>query len=364
MHFNLTVYSMDSPAQKICVLLGTETKEEDRQYCFLSGAFLLEESWFDVETGEFTDETWSQIYQGIRTFFPKLSIQGWVEIRNEFAGRRVPLPTEQKLLLQMDTSLEEEERLLLHQGGQQIPIGGYFIYYERNEAMQTYMQGAGSPLIRTEAEEENEVEAVKADAAVHFRTLLNNRREEANQKKVMTYLYLTSSFLVMIVFVIGITMINNYDKMRSMEKSLLYISETLNEEQMNDMQSAMSEGVTENMTGVSETDTADDTAESENNQTMDNDTAVLQTEPAPGEPIPTELTTPPPVITDAPVADVSAAAETPAVTQSEYTVAAGDTLASICRSHYGNCEMLDKVCEVNGIADRDKILYGQKILLP
>lgn len=48
----------------------------------------------------------------------------------------------------------------------------------------------------------------------------------------------------------------------------------------------------------------------------------------------------------------------------EYTVQAGDTLAGISRQKYGDEQMVEKICELNGIADGDYIQVGEIILLP
>lgn len=47
-----------------------------------------------------------------------------------------------------------------------------------------------------------------------------------------------------------------------------------------------------------------------------------------------------------------------------YTVQKGDTLNSICLAIYQNKDMLDKLREVNGIEDGDKIFAGQRLVLP
>lgn len=47
-----------------------------------------------------------------------------------------------------------------------------------------------------------------------------------------------------------------------------------------------------------------------------------------------------------------------------YTVQPGDTLNSICLSIYNSKDMLETLREVNGIEDGDKILAGQRLLLP
>ena len=48
----------------------------------------------------------------------------------------------------------------------------------------------------------------------------------------------------------------------------------------------------------------------------------------------------------------------------QYTVQPGDTLLAISKRVYGTDQMVGKICAANGINDGDKILAGQKILLP
>ncbi len=344
----------DTSPQKVCALLGKKEEEEGRTYYFLSGCVLVEEEWLDLQKDQFDDNTWSHIYQLVQSAFPTLSILGWAVIRSEFAMKSIALPEEQPLVLMMDKSMENEEQITLRHGKKKHTIGGYFIYYERNEAMQNYMQGAGTTSLVSEPEEV-EIESVKQDAAIHFRTLLNNRKEEASQKKVMTYLYLTSSFLVMIIFVIGVTMINNYDRMNSMEKSLTHISASLSEE--------ISEG---DKTDVAERMDADDQTNDDEQASTDEQTD----EDGQADPALTSAATEmsPAISQELTISETgeTASDDTTSVpsTQCEYIVSEGDTLASICRKHYGGYEMMDTVCEVNGITDRNQILYGQKILLP
>ncbi len=47
-----------------------------------------------------------------------------------------------------------------------------------------------------------------------------------------------------------------------------------------------------------------------------------------------------------------------------YIIREGDTLADICNRYYGSLDRLAEVCETNQITDANKILPGQKILLP
>lgn len=47
-----------------------------------------------------------------------------------------------------------------------------------------------------------------------------------------------------------------------------------------------------------------------------------------------------------------------------YVIKVGDTLAEICSRYYGSLDRLEEICEMNGIDDANRILPGQKIVLP
>lgn len=51
-------------------------------------------------------------------------------------------------------------------------------------------------------------------------------------------------------------------------------------------------------------------------------------------------------------------------TQAAYVIKEGDTLADICNRYYGDLNRLADICEINGIADANMIMPGQKIVLP
>jgi len=47
-----------------------------------------------------------------------------------------------------------------------------------------------------------------------------------------------------------------------------------------------------------------------------------------------------------------------------YTVKAGDTLAQVCKKVYGSVELLHYICELNQLRDVDSIYVGQELILP
>lgn len=64
--------------------------------------------------------------------------------------------------------------------------------------------------------------------------------------------------------------------------------------------------------------------------------------------------------------DLPAAQEASSMRQTyaAYVIKEGDTLADICNRYYGDLNHLEEICEVNEIEDANRIMPGQKIVLP
>ncbi|OYO42968.1 hypothetical protein CG709_20905 [Lachnotalea glycerini] len=129
-----------------------------------------------------------------------------------------------KVFMKIDP-IENEEIFYVFQNGHFIRQMGYYIYYEKNEEMQEYMVQS-----KENIKEEQPLEQVEDHAAKSFRSIIQERKDEKHEKKIATFMYTTSSFFIMIVIAIGITMMNNYDKIKSMEQTLNSISRAVNQE--------------------------------------------------------------------------------------------------------------------------------------
>lgn len=123
---------------------------------------------------------------------------------------------DQKLYFEYITS-DKTEALYLHEKGKRNMLSGYYIYYERNECMQNYMVS-----LRTR---ERHPEEMNADhAARQFREVCQEKKQDLHKKRSSAFATCVSLLLVMAILVIGITMLNNYEKMQSMERVLYQIS--------------------------------------------------------------------------------------------------------------------------------------------
>ncbi len=401
---------------RVAILMG-DAVESDARYLFISGAIYVEDIVVDGEGIHFTDNIWSRIYENIKEYFDTLEIVGWylsvpgfpIEMNesiqkvhiNHFAGNMK--------ILMMHEPIEKDECFFRYENGMMKTIQGYYIYYEKNNLMQTYM-------IDHRNEKEEIIVEEKTDAATqHFRSLVQEKQEEIHKRKTMAFMYSVSSVLVMIVLVIGITMLNNYDKMSNMEKSLAILTKnSITQEVEQKQQEAASEEAKPAQEVVQEDD-AEDVAVSVGNGKLH--TVAVETVSGNVEPLPTEVpeqntaaktangedavatqssettessgatqgvnVTEVPAATQAPVAtEPPATTEPPAPTEPPtateppqeevqanaepqyYIIEKGDTLAKISLKIYNTKDMVSKICEVNEIEDVDKIFVGQKILLP
>ena len=222
---------------RVAILMG-ESVVSDSRYLFISGAIYVEEMIVDGEGIHFTDHVWNKIYENVKEYFDTLEIVGWylsvpgfpIEINaditkvhiNQFAGNG-------KVLL-MKEPMEGEERFFYYENGTMKELGGYYIYYERNNAMQTYMIDHQD---KNEREETLRQEEEKLNVATRqFRNIVQEKQEEIHKRKMTSFMYTVSSVLVMIVLIIGITMMNNYDKMNVMEKSLAILTKNSIQKEM------------------------------------------------------------------------------------------------------------------------------------
>ena len=57
-------------------------------------------------------------------------------------------------------------------------------------------------------------------------------------------------------------------------------------------------------------------------------------------------------------------AEAAAAVPETYIIGEGETLHGICLKFYHNLSKMDEICRINGLDDPNKIISGQKLVLP
>ncbi|MEE0522781.1 MAG: LysM peptidoglycan-binding domain-containing protein [Lachnospira sp.] len=321
------------------VLLGEVQKSDEEKCLFIKGVIRAKTPENETKQGiVFNEKIWEKIYAEIEKFFPDLEVVGW------FAA--MPGITQERFLylkkLHMDNfsggmktmylvnTCDKEENFYLYENGELKKQKGYVCFYERNYEMQEYM---------LERRERKPIESPEKDKVMKsIRSIIQEKEEMRQRRKNSVFLYGISSFMAVVVLVIGINLLNSYEKMKKFDTSLSNIAleiSNISEKEKSIQTSDNSVSVNKISGDVYPTEAETESTESRSTQSQ----TEKQAESA-------EM-----------VKEADAA-------QTTYIVKKGDTIMSICKKYYGNTEKLNEIIAVNNIEDADKLYIGQEIKLP
>ena len=332
------------------ILLGECSHTDLGDIIFISGAVDAQNIEFDMDESEFTQEAWSEIYDKIKENFPELSVMGWFLSRMGFStsiNEKIEkmhvenFPGKDKLLYVTD-SLENEDAFYMYEKGQLVKQKGYFIYYTKNENMQNYIikQRGGV------SEEENTEIRRKDEELIKTYRSKNAQAKSVEKPQGGNLVYVASSFLVIAVLAMGITVLSNSDKMKDMEVSINRLELTVDESEPDltgEATDVMAAIENENSEQVSTEESSIEEAGTEQTANEDTETETQNTG---------ELTT---------------EQVLPTVTNGNptyYLVRYGDTLSSISYYEYGSVKYADNIAAANNMNVEDKIYDGQTLLIP
>ncbi|MBQ7706815.1 MAG: LysM peptidoglycan-binding domain-containing protein [Lachnospiraceae bacterium] len=349
------------------ILLGEKKRSDVGDIIFISGAVDAQNLEFDMDECEFTQEIWADIYEQIKENFPDLSVMGWFLSRMGFStaiNSKIEklhfenFPGNDKVLYITD-SLESEDAFYMHEHGQLVKQRGYFVYYTKNEAMQNYIikqRGDSSGEKNSEIQRKDE-ELIKN---YRKRNEINSKKAEEKNSNNISLLYVASSFVVLAILAMGITVISNYDKMKDMEVSINRLEITATEEVTDAPTDVTTDVATETM---SDNKTATVIDAQEESDTVIENNVISENDMSEGDN--TEVTTE--IVTEDISGNISTEQTLPAMSDGNveyYTIVYGDTLSSIAFEKYGSILYADKIAELNNLDNGDKIYEGQKIVLP
>lgn len=345
------------------VLLGELAKEGNERCVFVKG--VIKAALGDTsDTGiYFNENIWNKIYSDTEKYFPDLSVVGWFAVMPEVTDERMArlkklhldnFAGNMKTLYLVDT-VEKEEHFYLYENGTLKRQKGYVCFYERNYEMQEYM---------LERSEKKSCEDASDDRVIrNIRNVIREKEELKEQRKSGGFMYGVSAFLVVVIIVIGINLMNNYEKMRRLNQSVDNLMNQLEgnerggqDEDDNGVRDAEASGdisvdgnaikvnrLSGDVYPLEENSTSDKTereTESDNKAASGTTQAISESE------------------TDASVSSVKTDS------YSMYTVKQGDTLMGICKRYYGTTTKYQEVMQYNGLDDSDMLYIGQQIKLP
>lgn len=326
------------------VLLGEVQKSDEEKCLFIKGVIRAKTPENETKQGiVFNEKIWEKIYAEIEKFFPDLEVVGW------FAA--MPGITQERFLylkkLHMDNfsggmktmylvnTCDKEENFYLYENGELKKQKGYVCFYERNYEMQEYM---------LERRERKPIESPEKDKVMKsIRSIIQEKEEMRQRRKNSVFLYGINSFMAVVVLVIGINLLNSYEKMKKFDTSLSNIAleiSNISEKEKSIQTSDNSVSVNKISGDVYPTEAETESTESRSTQSQ---TEQSQTEK------------------QAESAEMVKEAD---AAQTTYIVKKGDTIMSICKKYYGNTEKLNEIIAVNNIEDADKLYIGQEIKLP
>lgn len=329
------------------VLLGEVKESQIGTLIFISGAVEAENLEFDMDESEFTQEAWAGIYEKVKEFFPDLTVVGWFLSRMGFStaiNRKIEklhvdnFPGKDKVLYVTD-SLESDEAFYMYEHGQLLKQKGYYIYYERNEVMQNYIVAQ-----KGDESEECDTTIKRNDEAIIKSFREKNSNLHATKGGNINFTYIASSFLVLGMLALGVSVVNNSDKMKQMEVDMNRLQLTAE-----DVEHGPTEVISiqdaEVILAVDDSQTTNEpVSDNENSNTLTTEVILEQT---------TEQATTEQVL--------------PASTNGSptyYTICYGDSLMSIALSYYGSVVYANDIANANAMGIDDPIYEGQTLILP
>ena len=346
----------------VAVLTGEIQWTADMTCIFIKGAIAADGMEAAAEHIDFSEKLWQKLQEDKDQYFPEQEIVGWffaqpqiaMEITELFVKVHLRHFGGEKILMLMDPG-EREDAFFRYDGGMMAKLSGYYIYYEKNSQMQTYM------IERSQKEGGEASEKVEDRAVRNFRKIIDSKNpEERGEEKTSVFSYAATVCLALAVLVAGVGFYRNQQEKTEVPEDYRAASASVVQ---------MTPAVTEPVQSVSISPKAVQTQE-----------AVR------GTPVPTETTqkrekisiTPEPrsskkqSVSEATqkkdnkteekkTEETSVAAGNPGET---YVIRPGDTLYQISLNRYGTVAAMEQICALNGISANEIIYPGQVIVLP
>lgn len=323
------------------ILIGEILKLEGQDVVCISGAMGIRDVRMNGTEIVIEKETFQDMEEERKKYFPSAETVGWCLIENGHPARQDReirkihnrrFPKDNTVFIWKD-ALEQEETFYSFRNGEMVQMDGHYIYYEKNPDMQNYM------IMTRRQNGVTPCEMVEDRAAKDFRSVVRLRTEE-KERQSSRLIYATSALLVVVVLAIGISTMNNFDKMEAVQDSLETLSQSVGtaKKQTETVSEEHPEALAGQPVEDSQADAAADSA-------------------AGGE-------------GEAAEAGAEGTVPDPSTIQEQlgnenyYMVQKGDTLDSISVKLYGDTSHVKAICKMNGLSDGNLIYIGQKLLLP
>ena len=341
--------------------------EED--YVYIYGAIRMHDLKMEGQEYVIDEDTWKYAYEDCKQFFEDGEMLGWFVVHpgvpltpdsSTIKLHKKSFPKKNTVFIMKDP-VEKDETYYVHKMNDLMAIGGHYTYYEKNPCMQNYMiasrkkNGAVSP------------ETVEDRAAQDFRDLVRKRGERQKRRKAGGLMYAASACLVLVLIIMGVSMVNSFDRMKSVQSRLDALADTSGTVETRETSGSVTAVTSEEQTGDGQAPDDQNTG----GQAVDEQASDDQN--TDGQVVDEQDSTDGESSGDAGASGNEAEQTETGQTTTDagengsngvYIVEEGDTLAIISRKMYGDVNHVDAICRMNGISDGNLIYVGQKLLLP
>ncbi len=350
-------------------LVGDIQSVDDEDYVYIYGAIQMHDLKMSGNEYVIDESTWKHAYEDCKQFFEDGEMLGWF-----VANPGVPLTPDSSVIklhkksfpkkntvFIMKDPVEKDETYYVHKMNDLMEIGGHYTYYEKNPCMQNYMIASRKKNGAVSSE------TVEDRAAQDFRDLVRKRGTRQKRRKAGGLMYVASACLVLVLIIMGVAMVNSFDRMKSVQSTLEALADTSDTVETRETSGSVTAVTSEEQTGDGQA--ADDKeaqsgdGQASDDQNVSNDDAQSDASQTEGK---KEESSSSQDMSDASDEQSGQASDSSGKNGSDgvYIVEQGDTLAIISRKMYGDVNHVDAICRMNGITDGNLIYVGQKLLLP
>ena len=362
----------DDPQKPLgAFLIGDFQTYEGEDYVYIYGAIQMQELRVSGMEYLIDDETWKRAYEECKQFFEEGELIGWFVVRDDaekaLGNSTVKLhkksfPKKNTVFIICDPQ-EKEETYYVHKMNDLMEIGGHYTYYEKNPCMQDYM------ISSRKKNGAVQTEVVEDKAAQNFRDLARKQGKRTRQKHQGNFVYAMSVGLVLVLVIMGVAMLNNFNKIRKAQNQLEEVAGTINtvKDAGNSGNSNESNDPNGGQADDSEKGTADENTGAEKSNSVsdkkaegDDGTSKNGTDGTASANSSQAKNSQSDEVVEASAVPSSSTNGSDGV----YVVEKGDTLAIISKKMYGDVTHVDAICRMNGLSNGNLIYIGQKLLLP
>ena len=224
--------SLGEAKTRVAVLTGNLKWRSQTAYLFIKGAIIAEEMEAAPDHIDFSENQWKQIQEAQKEYFEDQEIVGWFFSQPQLLLKvsEVMLKVHmkhfggEKVLMLMEPQ-EREDAFFRYENNEMVRLGGYYLYYEKNPGMQTYMIDKNEEL-QPEPQEKYEDQAVK-----DFRKIIADKKETRKEPAAPSvFSYGLTACLAIAVLTVGVNFYRSYQNVKQNEKESATVSSVIVEE--------------------------------------------------------------------------------------------------------------------------------------